>query len=115
MAKVRMQWKAPTNAWQKMNEKERQAVHYKSAWDILAKVYAHEGLKGWYNVIGFSSSSSGNGCSNPQSCLVSSNYIYPQREIIIILHHAFYLFKWKRNDQTSFLRIKLTESFHNVL
>ncbi|KAJ3305445.1 ADP/ATP carrier protein [Kappamyces sp. JEL0829] len=50
MAKVRMQWKAPKGQTKGLTEKEKQAISYKSAWDILAKIYKAEGLIGWYNV-----------------------------------------------------------------
>jgi hypothetical protein len=51
MAKVRMQWKASKKAIANLSEKERELIQYKSAWDILQKVYKTEGYIGWYNVL----------------------------------------------------------------
>ena len=50
MAKVRMQWKAPKSTLKNLSQKERELIQYKSAWDILAKVYTTEGFSGWYLV-----------------------------------------------------------------
>ena len=50
MAKVRMQWKAPKSAISKLTKEQQEQVHYKSAIDILSKVYNEQGLIGWYNV-----------------------------------------------------------------
>jgi hypothetical protein len=49
MAKVRMQWKAPKDSLKNLDQKQKDLVQYKSAVDILAKVYRQEGLRGWYN------------------------------------------------------------------
>ncbi|KAJ3024034.1 ADP/ATP carrier protein [Thoreauomyces humboldtii] len=45
MAKVKMQWKPPKG----LDQKDLEAVTYKSSIDILQKVLAREGLGGWYN------------------------------------------------------------------
>ena len=47
MAKVRMQWKPPKNVKFNNNE-DKDNVEYKSAWDILKKVYKTDGFSGWY-------------------------------------------------------------------
>lgn len=49
MAKVRMQWKPPKDVGT-LSEKEKDAITYKSSWDILQKVLMREGVAGWYNV-----------------------------------------------------------------
>jgi hypothetical protein len=49
MAKVRMQWKASKESVAKLSQKDREFVEYKSATDILRKVYISEGILGWYN------------------------------------------------------------------
>ena len=46
MAKIRMQWKPPVTR----GEKPPVAAQYTSSLDILRKVYAQEGLNGWYKV-----------------------------------------------------------------
>jgi hypothetical protein len=50
MAKVRMQWKAPKETFKNLTQKERELIEYKSAWDILSKVYKTDGFAGWYSV-----------------------------------------------------------------
>ncbi|KAJ3274994.1 ADP/ATP carrier protein [Terramyces sp. JEL0728] len=48
MAKVRMQWKPSKKQVDGLSESQKNFFKYKSAWDILGKVYKTEGLKGWY-------------------------------------------------------------------
>ena len=50
MAKVRMQWKAPKETLDSLNESQRELLNYKSGLDILLKVYKTEGFQGWYKV-----------------------------------------------------------------
>jgi hypothetical protein len=50
MAKVRMQWKAPKDTLKKLTKEQQEQIRYKSAIDILMKVYGTDGLKGWYKV-----------------------------------------------------------------
>jgi hypothetical protein len=52
MAKIRMQWKAPKESLKNLTEEEKHSLKYKSAWDILRKVYVAEGFKGWYSGLG---------------------------------------------------------------
>ncbi|KAI9337012.1 mitochondrial carrier domain-containing protein [Zopfochytrium polystomum] len=47
MAKVRMQWKPPKSADQ-LTEKQRKAIQYTGSIDVLRKVFASEGILGWY-------------------------------------------------------------------
>ncbi|KAJ3321457.1 ADP/ATP carrier protein [Boothiomyces sp. JEL0866] len=48
MAKVRMQWKPSKKQIDGLSESQKNFFKYKSAWDILGKVYKTDGLKGWY-------------------------------------------------------------------
>ncbi|KAJ3257882.1 ADP/ATP carrier protein [Boothiomyces macroporosus] len=48
MAKVRMQWKPSKKQIDGLSESQKSFFKYKSAWDILAKVYKTDGFRGWY-------------------------------------------------------------------
>lgn len=48
MAKVRLQWKAPLEVQKKMSNVDKQSLNYKHSWDVLAKVYHQDGIRGWY-------------------------------------------------------------------
>ncbi|KAI8612273.1 mitochondrial carrier domain-containing protein [Chytriomyces sp. MP71] len=47
MAKVRMQWAVPKSA-NDLSETDRKSLQYKGSVDVLKKVFATDGLKGWY-------------------------------------------------------------------
>ncbi|KAJ3264577.1 ADP/ATP carrier protein [Chytriomyces hyalinus] len=47
MAKVRMQWAVPKSA-SDLSQSDRDALHYKGSVDVLKKVFATDGIKGWY-------------------------------------------------------------------
>ena len=44
MAKVRQQWKAPSE----LNQQDRELLTYHSSIDVLRKVYKDQGFLGWY-------------------------------------------------------------------
>ncbi|KAJ3030570.1 UNVERIFIED_CONTAM: ADP/ATP carrier protein [Siphonaria sp. JEL0065] len=47
MAKVRMQW-APPKSVSDLSESDRQSLKYKGSADVLRKVFATDGILGWY-------------------------------------------------------------------
>jgi Mitochondrial carrier protein len=51
MAKIRMQWKPTKDSLKDLSEEEKKLIDYKSAWDILAKIYVTDGFLGWYQVM----------------------------------------------------------------
>lgn len=50
MAKVRLQWKPPQQLSDSLSKEELELIKYRSAFDVLRKVYRSEGLIGWYKV-----------------------------------------------------------------
>lgn len=48
MAKIKLQWKAPSTA--ALSDAERESINYTSEIDVLAKVYKSEGIRGIYEV-----------------------------------------------------------------
>ncbi|KAJ2994751.1 ADP/ATP carrier protein [Globomyces sp. JEL0801] len=48
MAKIRMQWKPSKKSLEGLTEKQRKALQYTGAVDILKKVYKSDGIKGLY-------------------------------------------------------------------
>ena len=71
MAKVRMQWKPSKTSLDKLDADQRQKVEYKSAFDILQKIFNDQGLIGWYQVLLLT----GNVRSNHKSSTLSSNSV----------------------------------------
>ncbi|TPX34842.1 hypothetical protein SmJEL517_g02614 [Synchytrium microbalum] len=48
MAKVKLQWKAPKSATDKLTAAEKDRLHYKNSIDVLQKVLESDGIRGWY-------------------------------------------------------------------
>ncbi len=49
MAKVKLQWKLPAERTEKLSDKDRASVQFKSTLDVLRKVYKADGFTGLYS------------------------------------------------------------------